>query len=976
VARIAAPHVDRSARAHAAPWPRTVDDLAHLPSGDATALRVHGAVTVTGEVTLHTAVNALATPGRPIAWHLANTRAAAVIVGATWTVQGDLELRLARPAGHLVRLEVRRQHGRSLAVSARASSGLATGDRSTGALRLLLRAVSPDPEADLLALVDAGLDDATTRALQEAVSASVDRSLSLAAQLDLASLHADQAVVAFDIDLARLDGQESDAVTSALRGDVSAVSARARAGGAIAFTGGEVLRLQARRAAWRINLLGLLNVSGVAELVREGRAMYDPATGALTVADRVTARRIRTHLRPLESHPAKLRRVVLESLMVTTACRAGGVLGPGAVTLSARHAYVAQHGRTRRAHLEDHYRTLIALGLCMPDEREARLGAVQGDGAGDSTFVVTNELGDAACGALFLDSLGRPHDEEHYERIGRLALIAVLPATADTAYRRRVLATEAAWVRTRVLGDAIGAALPALTPAQQAVVRGDIVTLLWWASAMHRAAVALAAARTTAEGGESAPPDAHARTLEARARLTRALGRVVATTRARFDEPWDIVAMDLASQQRGVVEAAILTPQWSVRYVEGLPATAARITPARDVRLRDAATRAARTAEGEQTGKRRLPLRGPDRDWTAAERAVFTRHVVNLGGGRLSDDGTVQSSRAQVEAIFTQGIPEYAARRRAEGQRPRVVLFAHGGLVSEREGLASVLARQRAWETHGVYPVCFVWETGIRETLRAIAADGLPRGLVLAREVHEARLGQAARRTRRVWTQMKAHAETAASADGGARVVVECARRLAASGYGDVEFHAVGHSAGAVLLAHVLPHLVAHDATGTPGPRVRTCHLLAPALTMATFAGTLMPLVGAGRPIGALTVYAMRDALERADASMRPWPASLLYLVRSVLEEDREARLLGLEADLVRDVTMVRFFGLAGGAQVADLVRSPTDADAPLHARSQAITHGGFDNDVQTMSSVIGRIIAAPDTQVIEYVEDALPITD
>ena len=44
--------------------------------------------------------------------------------------------------------------------------------------------------------------------------------------------------------------------------------------------------------------------------------------------------------------------------------------------------------------------------------------------------------------------------------------------------------------------------------------------------------------------------------------------------------------------------------------------------------------------------------------------------------------------------------------------------------IEEREGLLPVLARQRFWELNGVYPVYFVWETGLLETLRDIVSLG------------------------------------------------------------------------------------------------------------------------------------------------------------------------------------------------------------------------------------------------------------
>ena len=103
----------------------------------------------------------------------------------------------------------------------------------------------------------------------------------------------------------------------------------------------------------------------------------------------MSARRIRVKEVPLESHPEKLRKVLFESLMVTAAYQASRALGT-TLTLTAEQIYLEQRGRTKRQDLEDHYRALIALGLCDERERDARLGTDADFGA--STFVIENQL--------------------------------------------------------------------------------------------------------------------------------------------------------------------------------------------------------------------------------------------------------------------------------------------------------------------------------------------------------------------------------------------------------------------------------------------------------------------------------------------------------------------------------------------------------------------------------------------------------
>ena len=82
---------------------------------------------------------------------------------------------------------------------------------------------------------------------------------------------------------------------------------------------------------------------------------------------------------------------------------------------------------------------------------------------------------------------------------------------------------------------AIATVLPAQireNPLRLAVVRGDVVTVLWWAQAMSRAATELVAARTFIGQRDAAGLAADAAFIKVRNNLSEALGKVVATTGA------------------------------------------------------------------------------------------------------------------------------------------------------------------------------------------------------------------------------------------------------------------------------------------------------------------------------------------------------------------------------------------------------------------------------------------------------------
>src|SRR6478735_6008163 len=102
-------------------------------------------------------------------------------------------------------------------------------------------------------------------------------------------------------------------------------------------------------------------------------------------------------------------------------------------------------------------------------------------------------------------------------------------------------------------------------------------------------------------------------------------------------------------------------------------------------------------------------------------------HVVNLTRGEFSSDGIMQTSTDDVDAIFDEHLPAYLAR--ANGPVP-LVIWAHGGIVSEKAGLTVAANQIPWWLANGAYPLHFVWETGFVETLRQLLGWRAGRDLV------------------------------------------------------------------------------------------------------------------------------------------------------------------------------------------------------------------------------------------------------
>jgi hypothetical protein len=99
----------------------------------------------------------------------------------------------------------------------------------------------------------------------------------------------------------------------------------------------------------------------------------------------------------------------------------------------------------------------------------------------------------------------------------------------------------------------------------------------------------------------------------------------------------------------------------------------------------------------------------------------------------------------------------------------------------------------------------------------------------------------------------------------------------------------VGHSAGSIYVSRLLKEL---DRELPADFKVNVI-FLAPACTIAVFADAIK---FAGKRIQGLRIFGMGDAIELKDAIVGVlYPASLLYFVSGVLEDQRDMPLLGME---------------------------------------------------------------------------------
>ena len=83
--------------------------------------------------------------------------------------------------------------------------------------------------------------------------------------------------------------------------------------------------------------------------------------------------------------------------------------------------------------------------------------------------------------------------------------------------------------------------------------------------------------------------------------------------------------------------------------------------------------------------------------------------IVNVGPqGTFKPSGSYHSIPADIDAMFQ--------KYEAENIR-RITLYFHGGLVNEKTGMQTAIKMEKHFSSINQRPICFVWETGLMETV-------------------------------------------------------------------------------------------------------------------------------------------------------------------------------------------------------------------------------------------------------------------
>lgn len=318
------------------------------------------------------------------------------------------------------------------------------------------------------------------------------------------------------------------------------------------------------------------------------------------------------------------------------------------------------------------------------------------------------------------------------------------------------------------------------------------------------------------------------------------------------------------------------------------------------------------------------------------------RHLIHVDDGAFDDRSDYPSTEASARELVQSKIDAASTQ-----EAPCLMLYAHGGLNT----LDDVARRVRAWrdviDANGVQHLHWMWETGFLAELKDVLlgkdefakqrAGGARDWVDKLLEKLTRPLGKA------LWNEMKRDANRAFGTDGaGVQVLRMFGEALAGKPQPrPPRITLVGHSAGALWMGEQLEGWARLE----PSFRVDHVVLMAPACTVEFFERCIAPHVLAGR-VDHLTLFQLTDALERDDNVAKVYGKSLLYYVSNACEgSEGGTPLLGMATYNPLWATLRQRMQDEGRLS---LLTATIDQDT-----SRATTHGGFDNDVHTLNTIL-----------------------
>jgi hypothetical protein len=481
-------------------------------------------------------------------------------------ISGDFLVRCSMMSDSVLRIGLYKKHGSTLTASFTAGAGIGGDIGSDDVLGALLNAALPGVDSAKAGITG---DNATT--LNEVIKDSIDRSLSAQLNATCSAATTHEAAVLYEIQLNGGNNVATDnALGLALHGDWTTMEAlpNARRIRNIAVETVE------KKRSLTVNLLGFYSATSTTDYLKACTVLIDDS-GQVTITDKLDASRISASTSPYAADSDKLRQALMEDFLCTATYAAmGGKLN---LKLSVVQSYLDYKGKMSWDEMHENVLLGYALNLIPQGSLDAMLKATPSFyHACVSGTVHYDTL--ALLNIFYKDPASQTQRSRvELEQVGRGVMCTLLDPSGDTdAVRLSILKNDNAWTQMDSIGDtAVFNNIPYLnhlSTTELSAVSADWISIVWWAAALSKIALALSAAIAALDKAPADNPTQDPAFMKARAKLANVLGAVTRNTDAAFVHGWGAAVMFALSGKHGSAEMDLTWNSKNLHF--GPPASA------------------------------------------------------------------------------------------------------------------------------------------------------------------------------------------------------------------------------------------------------------------------------------------------------------------------------------------------------------------------------------------------------------------